>query len=260
MTPTALTIAGSDPSGGAGIQADLKTFHQFGVYGMAVISLLTVQNTREVKEVSVLSPELVQQQLQAVMEDLPPLAIKTGALGSAANIEVVVDMLQETALPLVVDPVMVSTHGRALLAQDAVDVLMRRLMPIADLIMPNIHEAQLMTGIKMERIEDMHMAAERLSDLGARAVLVKGGHLDKGPCVDLLYAEGERILLEADRVDTMNTHGTGCTFAAAVCANLAKGLDVLESVQRAKGYVLRAIETAPGLGQGHGPVNHHATV
>lgn len=260
MIQTALTIAGSDPSGGAGIQADLKTFHQFGVYGMAVVSLLTVQNTREVRAVSVLDPTLVQQQLRAVLDDLPPQAIKTGALGSAAVIEVVSDMLQESSAPLVVDPVMVSTHGRALLAQDAVDAVITKLMPLADIIMPNIHEAQLLTGIKMECMQDMHLAAERLSKLGARAVLVKGGHLTQGPCVDLLYAEGERILLESDRLDTPHTHGTGCTYAAAVCANLAKGLGLVESVQSAKDFILRAIESAPGLGGGHGPVNHHAEV
>jgi hydroxymethylpyrimidine/phosphomethylpyrimidine kinase len=253
--PVALTIAGSDPSGGAGIQADLKTFHQFGVYGEAVITLVTVQNTLRLDRVECLNPELVIAQLRAVIEDIPPRAAKTGALGNAAILRAVAH--EPLDFPLVVDPVMISKHGAQLIAADARQALIDELLPRAFLLTPNIPEAESITGIAIPGLDEMHRAAERLVAMGARNVLVKGGHLE-GRAVDVLLAGGRFHKLAAERIATPNTHGTGCTFSAAITAELAKGSALLHAVAHAKRYITEAIRTNPGLGAGAGPVNHHA--
>jgi hydroxymethylpyrimidine/phosphomethylpyrimidine kinase len=259
MPPIALTIAGSDPSGGAGIQADLKTFHQFGVYGEAVIALLTVQNTVRVSRVVVMPPALVLEQLAAVLEDIPPGAAKTGALGSTEMVEAVARAAADFKFPLVVDPVMVSKHGLSLLPNAAVAAVRDLLLPRAFLITPNVPEAEALTGMEVHSLEDMRLAACRLRDMGARAVLIKGGHLE-GDATDLLFAGAEWHEFPAPRVATPHTHGTGCTYSAAITACLALGLPLAAAVGRAKRFIHEAILTNPGLGKGSGPVNHHARV
>jgi hydroxymethylpyrimidine/phosphomethylpyrimidine kinase len=259
MAGIALTIAGSDPSGGAGIQADLKTFHQFGVYGEAVITLVTVQNTVRVSRVEALSPELVLEQIAAVVEDIPPGAAKTGALGSAEMVAAVARAAAEFGFPLVVDPVMVSKHGLSLLDGEATAALRELLLPRAFLLTPNVPEAEALTGIPIHTMQDMRRAAARLRELGAGAVLIKGGHL-AGDATDLLY-EGETFReFWAARVQTPHTHGTGCTLSAAITAGLARGWTLSDAVGRAKRFLDEAIRTNPGLGHGAGPLNHHATV
>jgi hydroxymethylpyrimidine/phosphomethylpyrimidine kinase len=255
--PVALTIAGSDPSGGAGIQADLKTFHQFDAYGEAVITLLTVQNTVGVDRVECMPADLVTQQIQAVIGDIPPAAAKTGALGNREIIEAVARMAVNFPFPLVVDPVMVSKHGAALLAPDAIESLKQRLLPRAFLLTPNLEEAGLLAGMEVRDVKAMRAAAQKLVALGAQAVLVKGGHL-AGDAVDGLFFRGEWREYTAPRVDTRHTHGTGCTYSAAITALLAAGHDLPAAVEKAKKYIGDAIRTAPGLGAGSGPVNHHA--
>lgn len=250
MTPIALTIAGSDPSGGAGIQADLKTFHQLGVYGTAAITLITVQNTTRVSRIETLDPKLVTEQIAAVLEDLPPGAIKTGALGTAAIIDAIAEM--DFSCPLVVDPVTISKHGAGL-----ADSAPRALFPKASLVTPNLHEAAELAGIAVGNPEQMREAAVRIGALGAKSVLVKGGHLE-GEAVDVLYHEGAFTEFRTARIDTRHTHGTGCTYSAAITAWLARGMDMVESVRRAKRFIDEAIRTNPGLGGGSGPVNHWA--
>lgn len=257
MVSVALTIAGSDPSGGAGIQADLKTFHQLGVYGMSVLTLVTVQNTQRVSAVQPLDPDLVASQLEAVLEDIPPAAAKTGALGTAGIIQVIADRAAGFEFPLVVDPVMISKHGAALIAADARSALKETLLPRAFLVTPNIQEAEALTGMKVTEISEMEAAARRIADLGPAAVLVKGGHLaDKA--VDVLYWEGTVRHFVAGRIATVHTHGTGCTYSAAITAALAKGRPLPEAVEMAKRFITVAIQTNPGIGKGFGPVNHHA--
>jgi hydroxymethylpyrimidine/phosphomethylpyrimidine kinase len=255
----ALTIAGSDPSGGAGLQADLKTFHQFGVYGEGAITLLTVQNTTGVDRVEMVSPELVLAQVQAAIEDIPPMAAKTGALGNREMVEAIAGAARDWSFPLVVDPVMLSKHGARLLSPDAVEAFVRVLLPRAYLLTPNLPEAGVLTGMDIVDVSGMKLAARKLVDLGAKAVLVKGGHLH-GEAVDVLYAGGEWCRFRAQRIDTPHTHGTGCTYSAAITAGLAKGRSLTQAVARAKQYISDAIETNPGLGKGSGPVNHHAAV
>ncbi|HEX4808675.1 MAG TPA: bifunctional hydroxymethylpyrimidine kinase/phosphomethylpyrimidine kinase [Bryobacteraceae bacterium] len=259
MPPIALTIAGSDPSGGAGIQADLKTFHQFGVYGEAVVTLITVQNTRAVTRIELLAPDLVRQQIEAVLSDIPPHAAKTGALGSIEVVEAVADLAKSFSFPLVVDPVLVSKHGSRLLSPEAEDVLKRKLLPCAYLLTPNIPEAEALTGTPVSDEAGMRESAKRLLDLGCKAVLIKGGHRSGSP-LDVLAHSNSISLFDGKRVDTKHTHGTGCTYSAAITAGLALGHDLEEAVRRAKSYVQAAIETAPGLGSGQGPVNHFAPV
>jgi hydroxymethylpyrimidine/phosphomethylpyrimidine kinase len=253
----ALTIAGSDPSGGAGIQADLKTFHQFGVYGEAVITLLTVQNTVRVSRVEVMAPALVLEQLEAVLEDIPPGAGKTGALGSAEMVAAVARAAGGFGFPLVVDPVMVSKHGLALLPESAVSAIREQLVPQAALVTPNVPEAGALTGIDIRNLDDVRRAACRIREMGARAVLIKGGHLE-GDATDVLLDGTEWHEFSAPRLETRHTHGTGCTYSAAITAGLARGLALVAAVEGAKRFIHEAIRTNPGLGRGHGPVNHHA--
>ena len=260
MIPVALSIAGSDPSGGAGIQADLKTFHQFGVYGQAVITLLTVQNTVKVSRVDCLDPALVREQLEAVLEDMPAQAAKTGALGNAAIIETVAQVWsRHPMIPLIVDPVMISKHGASLIAEDARDALVQQLLPRAALVTPNLHEASLIAGFTVDSIDAMKRAAERILSFGCKAVLVKGGHL-VGSATDVLLSSKGFLILEAERTDTNHTHGTGCTYSAAITAGLAGGQELEHAVRAAKWFIAEAIRTNPGLGHGSGPVNHHATI
>lgn len=257
MLPVALTIAGSDPSGGAGIQADLKTFHRFGVYGEAVITLLTVQNTTSVMRVETLAPDLVIQQIEAVLSDIPPHAAKTGALGNAALVRAVAKTAKFFEFPLVVDPVMVSKHGSRLLSAEAEQAIKNELIPRATLVTPNIPEAEALTGMRVQSEQDMRDAAAKMREIGCHAVLIKGGHLAGTP-VDLLDTGQYVHVLRAERIETPHTHGTGCTYAAAITAGLASGKSVLDAVSDAKMFVHRAIQEAPGLGHGHGPLNHFA--
>ena len=255
--PVALTIAGSDPSGGAGIQADLKTFHQFGVYGEAVITLVTVQNTLRVERVECLEPELVTAQIRAVLEDIPPAAAKTGALGNAGIVLAVAELADSFSFPLVVDPVMISKHGSPLLAPEAGRALRDRLIPRASLLTPNLAEAGMLAGMDVRGQDEMRRAAEIIRGMGAKAVLVKGGHLAQG-ATDILLAESGWHEFPTERIDTPHTHGTGCTLSAAITAELAKGTPLVDAVRRAKLFITEAIRTAPGLGGGAGPLNHHA--
>ena len=257
MAYVALTIAGSDPSGGAGIQADLKTFHQHGVYGTSVITLLTVQNTMQVKAVETVPAKFVIAQLQAVLEDIPPTAAKTGALGNAEIIRALAEIAPCFDFPLVVDPVMISKHGAPLLMNDACAALSERLLPYAALVTPNLHEASMLAGIPVSDPASMQEAAKRIMRLGAKSVLIKGGHL-AGEAVDVLYHAGKFLHFSAPRCDTKHTHGTGCTYSAAITAGLARGRSLPEAVGAAKRFIALAIESNPGLGKGCGPVNHFA--
>ena len=258
--PVALTIAGSDPSGGAGLQADLKTFHQFGVYGEAVVTLITVQNTRGVDRVETLDAGLIVQQIRAVVEDIPPHAAKTGALGSRAIVEAVAKAAASFRFPLVVDPVMISKHGTPLIDPDAERALIEHLLPRASLLTPNLSEAAALAGFPVEDIGSMRRAAEKLVSMGAANVLVKGGHLP-GQAVDVLYLTGGIVReFPAERIDTPHTHGTGCTYSAAITAELARGTPLEQAVERAKAFITAAIRTNPGLGGGSGPLNHHAPI
>lgn len=255
MIPVALTIAGSDSGGGAGIQADLKTFHQLGVYGTSAVTLITVQNTQGVMRVEALTPSLVRDQICAVLSDLAPSAAKTGALGNARIIEGVAS--SGLGCPLVIDPVMISKHGVPLMDSAARDALIALLLPLSALVTPNLHEAAALTGLPVENPAQMREAAYRIAAMGARSVLVKGGHLEC-EALDILLHDGVFTEFAAPRIDTPNTHGTGCTYSAAITAFLALGLDVPEAVRRAKHFIHEAIRTNPGLGHGHGPVNHWA--
>jgi hydroxymethylpyrimidine/phosphomethylpyrimidine kinase len=257
MLPVALTIAGSDPSGGAGIQADLKIFHQFGVYGEAVITLLTVQNTQTVARVEVMDAELVREQIETVVCDIPPIAAKTGALGNEHVVAVVAAWAKLSTTPLVVDPVMISKHGLPLISAGAQEILKRELIPYAWLVTPNIPEAEALTGMHIQNESDMAAAARELLQLGCHAVLIKGGHASGEP-VDLFHDGDGLLRLTGQRIDTRHTHGTGCTLSAAITALLASKAELREAVRVAKEFVQRAIQTAPGLGTGHGPLNHFA--
>ncbi|MCC7497618.1 MAG: bifunctional hydroxymethylpyrimidine kinase/phosphomethylpyrimidine kinase [Bryobacterales bacterium] len=259
MTSIALTIAGSDPSGGAGIQADLKTFHQFGVYGEAVVTLVTVQNTLRVDRVHVLDPTLVSQQLEAVLEDLPPAAAKTGALGDEAVVDAVAAIAGWFRFPLVVDPVMISKHGASLMSEPARLAMLEHLLPHATLVTPNLPEAAALASMEVDSLATMREAAARIARSGCKAVLVKGGHLE-GMAVDVLYSNHGWSEFRATRFETPHTHGTGCTYSAAITAALALGVPLYDAVERAKRFITEAIRTNPGLGHGSGPVNHHAPI
>jgi hydroxymethylpyrimidine/phosphomethylpyrimidine kinase len=257
VIPVALTIAGSDPSGGAGLQADLKTFHQFGVYGTSVVTLLTVQNSVRVSRVEVVSPLIVEEQIAAVLEDIPPQAAKTGALGSAEVVATVARLARNFKFPLVVDPVLISKHGLPLASSEALAVMRDELLPCAALLTPNIPEAEALTGLRIATLDQMRAAARCLIGMGPRAVLLKGGHL-AGNAVDVLDDGTTVREFPAPRLDTRHTHGTGCTYSAAITAGLARGEALEAAVTAAKRFIHEAIRTAPGLGQGSGPVNHFA--
>jgi hydroxymethylpyrimidine/phosphomethylpyrimidine kinase len=253
----ALTIAGSDSGGGAGIQADLKTFSALGVFGMTAITAVTVQNTKGVSDYRELPASIVADQIRAVAGDLGVDAAKTGMLASAPIVAAVVEALDATGRPpLVVDPVSVSKHGHALLSEDAVETLRRELLPLAALVTPNLPEAARLAGVDVRSRDDMRRAATEILGLGAGAVLVKGGHLDGPEAADLFAdGDGEEWLVE-ERIDTPHTHGTGCTLSAAIAANLALGADLRAAVLAGKAFVTEAIRHALTLGDGIGPVDH----
>lgn len=256
----ALTIAGSDSGGGAGIQADLKTFQRFGVFGTSAITAITAQNTHGVARWEAVSPDLVRAQIDAVAEDLPPAAFKTGMLASAAVASTVSSAIRQHSLPnYVLDPVMVATSGDVLFERDTIEVIRDGLVPQATLVTPNLHEAAILIGASIEDEDAMARAAEKIVDeMGARAVLLKGGHLDSGDMiVDLLY-DGAIRAFRGRRLQSSSTHGTGCTLSAAIAAQLAKGESLHAAVRTSIEYVHDAIATAPGLGRGHGPLNHLA--
>ena len=258
-TPVALTIAGSDPSGGAGIQADLKTFHQRGIYGTCVLTLLTVQNTQQVSAIEILTPRIVEAQLQAVLEDIPPGAAKTGALGNEGIVGLVAGKARDFPFPLVVDPVMISKHGQPLMTAEARTAMVELLLPHAFLVTPNLHEAGELAQIQVQDVATMEKAAIKIAALGAKAVLIKGGHLEKD-AIDVLFWGGKFLHYQSPRIQTTHTHGTGCTYSACITAELAKGRDLADAVRISKRFITRAIETNPGLGKGSGPVNHHAII
>ena len=255
--PVALTIAGSDSGGGAGIQADLKTFTVLGVYGASVVTAITAQNTLEVRRTEALSPDLVAAQLDAVLEDIGCDAAKTGMLVTTEIVELVAERIRAHGVTrLVVDPVMRATGGETLLADSAIAALIGKLLPLALVVTPNLREASVLTGRPVTTLAEMREAAKALADLGAGAVIVKGGHLPGRP-VDLLYLcdDGDEILLEGERHPTENTHGTGCTFSAAITAELAKGADLIAAARAGKQFVSLAIEHSLPLGAGRGPTN-----
>jgi hydroxymethylpyrimidine/phosphomethylpyrimidine kinase len=253
--PRALTIAGSDSGGGAGIQADLKTFAALGVYGLSALTAITVQNTLGVQAAQDLPPELVEAQIDAVLEDIGADAAKTGMLSSSGIIEAVARCVSRWNLRLVVDPVMVAKGGDPLLQPEAITTLSTTLLPLAEVITPNLFEAEMLTGQRIETLDDMRAAAQAIHALGPRHVVVKGGHRAADP-VDV-YFDGERFVeLRAERISTPHTHGTGCTFSAAIAAFMARGLPVDAAVTGAKDYITEAIRHAPGLGKGHGPIGH----
>ncbi len=254
---TALTIAGSDSGGGAGIQADLKTFEAHDIFGTAAITAVTAQNTRGVVAVETLSPSIVVAQIEAVLSDLGADAIKIGMLATAAIASAVADTLGRlaTGVPIVLDTVMVAKGGARLLDDDAVAVLRDRLFGLATVITPNIPEAEVLLGRRIDSVRALRDAAVALVDLGARAAIVKGGHL-AGPPVDVLYDGVGLTELTAVRLDTPHTHGTGCTLSSAIAARLARGDDLVTAARGAKAYVTEAMRLAPGLGSGHGPLRH----
>ena len=253
---TALTIAGSDCSGGAGIQADLKTMTMNGVYAMSAITALTAQNTTGVRAIQESTPDFLKQQLDAIFEDIYPDAVKIGMVASSELIHVIADRLRHyEAKNIVVDPVMVATSGSALMKNDAVQTLIEELLPISTLVTPNIPEAQVLSGLSIETKEDMIIAAKHIGDNYHCAVLLKGGH-SINDANDLLYANGELHWFEGKRINNPNTHGTGCTLSSAIASNLAKGYALAESVQRAKDYISGALAAMLDLGQGSGPMNH----
>jgi hydroxymethylpyrimidine/phosphomethylpyrimidine kinase len=259
-TAIALTVAGSDPSGGAGIQADLKTFTAFGVYGAAVLTALTAQNTLGVTGVHAVPPEFIREQIAAVASDLAIGAVKTGMLADRETVLAVGKALQEYRMaPVIVDPVMVATSGDPLIAPDAIDAVRRALVPLADLLTPNLHEAARLLERPPARTEaDCEAQGKALLALGARAVLVKGGHGTGADALDILVHDSETLVLRASRIETANTHGTGCTLSAAIAALMARGVGLHEAVRRAKAFVWQALHEGRelGIGSGSGPLDH----
>ena len=253
----ALTIAGSDSGGGAGIQADLKTFAAFGVYGTSAITAVTAQNTTGVTAWAAMDAELVEAQIEAVAGDFAVAAVKTGMLATAAIVEAVAATVAALELPnLVVDPVMVAKGGHRLLDDDAVHTVRSELLPRALIVTPNIPEAEVLSGTSIRSLDDMRRAARDIRRLGPTVVVVKGGHLEGDASIDVVCGEGEEFELSGPRVVTRHTHGTGCTFSAAIAAGLALGRTVSEALRDARAYLQGAIEHAPGYGAGHGPLNH----
>ncbi len=253
-TPVALTIAGSDSGGGAGIQADLKTFAAHRVYGVSALTAVTAQNTVAVTGVQEIAPELVRAQIRTVVDDFPVAAAKTGMLSSAAIIEAVAEAV--SGYPLVVDPVMVAKSGDRLLRPDAVEALRTLLLPLAALVTPNLPEAEDLVGFPVRDEDSMRRAGRKLLELGPGAVLVKGGHLPGGDIADVLVDGDSEIAFRSPRIATRSTHGTGCTLSAAIVANIAAGLRLPEAVARGRDYLQEAIRRAVPLGRGHGPLAH----
>jgi hydroxymethylpyrimidine/phosphomethylpyrimidine kinase len=254
---TALTIAGSDSGGGAGIQADLKTFAAHGVYGTSAVTAITAQNTLGVTAWEAVTSDLVTAQIEAVASDFGVDAVKTGMLANAAIVEAVAAAIASLDLPrVVVDPVMVAKGGAKLLDDEAIEAMKAELLPRAFVVTPNILEASALAGMQVRNVDEARAAAERIAALGAAAVVVKGGHLPDADAIDLFFDGREFVELRAPRIETRHTHGTGCTFSSAIAANLALGQPLGDAVARAKAYLTDAIRQAPGLGAGHGPLGH----
>lgn len=254
--PRVLIIAGSDSSGGAGIQADIKTCAAFGAYAATAITAVTAQNTMGVQQVEVMPAELVRAQIQSVMSDIGADVIKIGMLGSAEIIEIVAQEIDEADAFVILDPVMVATSGDSLLDEGAVQLLKDKLVPLADLITPNVPEAALLTGLKIDDVDDLTKAGDALLKMNVYAALMKGGHLDGKSVFDVLVSEEGANIMSGPRIHSRHTHGTGCTLASAVAANMAIGMPLDEAVMTAREFVYQAIKSAPKLGQGNGPLNH----
>lgn len=256
MMRTALSIAGSDSSGGAGIQADIKTMTANGVYAMTAITALTAQNTTGVTGIMEVTPEFLAQQLDSIFTDIRPDAVKVGMVSSSALIQVIAEKLKEyKAENIVVDPVMVATSGSKLISDDAIETLKTCLMPLSSILTPNIPEAEVLAEMKVETEEEMILAAKKISETFHCAVLCKGGH-QLNDANDLLYRDGEYKWFHGKRIQNPNTHGTGCTLSSAIASNLAKGYSMDESVKRAKDYISEALEAMLDLGKGSGPMKH----
>ena len=252
----ALTIAGSDSSGGAGIQADLKTFQAHGVFGMSAVTAVTVQNTQKVYDIQEIQPKIVHDQIVCLFDDIEIHAVKIGMVSSIELIQTIAKALKAVKPPaIVLDPVMISKSGYRLLNQDAQDALTQYLFPLAEVVTPNIYEAEALIGKKIAGVDDMKSAAIDILKLGSNKVVVKGGHLEEDRATDILYDGQEFKALESRRVETKNTHGTGCTFSSAIAANIALGKEFFEAVTLAKAYITGAIEHSLSIGKGHGPTH-----
>lgn len=254
---TALTIAGSDSGGGAGIQADLKTFAAHGVYGTSAITAVTAQNTLGVTAWQALPADLVTAQIEAIAADIGADAVKTGMLANAAIVEAVAAAIESLELPLVVvDPVMIAKGGDRLLEEEAVAMMRAELLPRAHIVTPNIPEAEVLAGMAVRSLDDAREAGRRILALGPRVVLIKGGHLEGSESIDVACSAEGAFEIRGERIVSRSTHGTGCTLSSAIAANLAKGLGDREAIERAREYLEGAIRHAPGIGRGHGPLNH----
>lgn len=256
-TKIALTIAGSDSSGGAGIQADLKTFQALGVFGTSAVTAVTVQNTQKVYDIQEIDPRIVHDQIVCLFEDMTINAVKIGMVSSIPLIDAIADALEKIRHPaIVLDPVMISKSGYALLKKEARQALVEKLFPLAEVVTPNIHEAEAMVGRSISNLEQMETAANQILDLGAKKVVVKGGHMGGDQATDILYDGHQFKHLSTPRLDTINTHGTGCTFSSAIAAYMARGFHFFEAVKKAKAYISGAITHALSIGKGHGPTHH----
>ncbi|MCI0515696.1 bifunctional hydroxymethylpyrimidine kinase/phosphomethylpyrimidine kinase [candidate division KSB1 bacterium] len=258
MIKKALTMAGSDSGGGAGIQADLKTFMAFGVHGMSVLTALTAQNTIGVQGIFEVTPAFIHAQIRSIMTDIGTDAVKTGMLVNAEIVNTVAAAIEEFRIPqVVVDPVMIAKSGDPLLAESARQTIQARLIPLATVVTPNIFEAEAMLKLKIRSLEDMQTAALALKATGCKWVVIKGGHLTgESEAIDVVFNGKEFHLLKSPRYATRNTHGTGCTFSSAIAAGLAKGYEPLQAIRQAKAYISAAIQASFAIGQGHGPTNH----
>ncbi len=255
-TPRVLIIAGSDSSGGAGIQADIKTCAAFGAYTATAITAVTAQNTLGVQQVEYMPPELVRAQIRSVISDIGADVVKIGMLGTKEIIEVVAEEIEPLDAFIILDPVAVATSGDALLKDDALSALKDTLLPLADLVTPNVPEAELLTGLKIKDVDDLTPAGDALLKMNVYAALMKGGHLEGKSVVDVLVSEEGANIMSGPRIHSRHTHGTGCTLASAIAANMALGAPLEEAVMSAREFVYQAIKTAPKLGQGNGPLNH----
>ena len=254
----AMTIAGSDSGAGAGIQADLKTFASLGVYGTCVITVVTAQNTLEVKDVEILSNEIITNQFETLINDIYPDSVKIGMLGNPEVVVLISKLLSQiNNVPIVLDPVMIAKSGDQLISDDAISKLKNNLIPLCRILTPNIPEAEVLSGIKITNRDDMIAASTNILKLGPKYLLLKGGHLTGDP-IDILFEQGQGMILELPqkRIHTKNTHGTGCTFSSAIAAELAKGVDIKNSVINSQKYVYSAIKASVEIGKGHGPLNH----
>ena len=251
-----LIIAGSDSGGGAGIQADIKSCAAFGAYSATAITAITAQNTQGVQQVELVSPDLVRAQIQSVMGDIGADVIKIGMLGSKEIMDVVAEEIKDTDAMVVLDPVMVATSGDPLMDEAAITTLKTELIPLCDVITPNVPEAEILTGLKIEDVDDLAKAGQALIEMGAYAALMKGGHLKGNMVVDVLISEDENSVMTAPRIRSKHTHGTGCTLASSLAACMALGAPLEEAVNASREFVFEGIRTAPKLGSGHGPLNH----